>query len=85
MRLPSVLSSSPAVDDGTTSKDQVDAAISDSLGKVTNPEQTPIFICVVADCNRLFPNRDRLAAHRKRDHPDMDPEDNSDCLTWNST
>ena len=32
------------------------------------------------DCNRLFPSRDRLMFHRKRDH---DSEEDSDIITWN--
>ncbi|KAH6916903.1 hypothetical protein BKA70DRAFT_1250910 [Coprinopsis sp. MPI-PUGE-AT-0042] len=84
MNLPSVHPSTPALDDVSTTKDQIQAAMSESLGKVTSPEQTPIFICTTDNCNRLFPNRDRLVAHRKRDHPDVDADDVSTCLTWNT-
>jgi hypothetical protein len=32
------------------------------------------------DCNRLFPSRERLIFHRKRDH---DSEEDRDIITWN--
>ncbi|KAF8438107.1 hypothetical protein L210DRAFT_2305566 [Boletus edulis BED1] len=69
-RLPSVLKSKPATQDNTDA----------GLGWATSPEETPIFICAFQDCNRLFPSRERLMFHRKRDH---DSEDDRDILTWN--
>lgn len=49
---------------------------------VLNPSdhRTPIFICVMDKCYRLFPSRDRVMAHRKRDH---DTEDQEGIITWN--
>ncbi|EIW86888.1 hypothetical protein CONPUDRAFT_44783 [Coniophora puteana RWD-64-598 SS2] len=44
------------------------------------PCRTPIYICAFTGCNRLFPNRDRLMFHRKRDH---ESEDTSAIVTWN--
>lgn len=35
---------------------------------------------LTTDCNRLFPSRDRIMFHRKRDH---DTEDDKDIITWN--
>ncbi|KAI0066488.1 hypothetical protein BV25DRAFT_1820445, partial [Artomyces pyxidatus] len=75
-KLPSVLPSQPAIQDATTTKDQ----IASGLARVTNPSETPIFICAFDDCNRLFPSRDRLMMHRKRDH---DSEDVDHIITWN--
>ena len=42
--------------------------------------RTPIFICAMDKCYRLFPSRDRVMAHRKRDH---DTEDQEEIITWN--
>ncbi|KAJ2932682.1 hypothetical protein H1R20_g4417, partial [Candolleomyces eurysporus] len=81
MRLPSVLPSGPALQDLSAAQSDLDAAA--VLGKVTTPEQTPIFICALSDCNKLFPSRDRVMQHRKRDHPDLDPTDDSHIITWN--
>ncbi|KDQ63366.1 hypothetical protein JAAARDRAFT_147606 [Jaapia argillacea MUCL 33604] len=75
-RLPSVLPSAPALQDVTTTPEQLNSG----LARVTNPTETPIFICAYEDCNRLFPNKDRLMTHRKRDH---ETEDDSDIITWN--
>ncbi|KLO14654.1 hypothetical protein SCHPADRAFT_300589 [Schizopora paradoxa] len=43
--------------------------------------RTPIFICAFSSCHRLFPSRDRLIAHRKRDHSTEDGENH--VITWN--
>ncbi|KAI0652081.1 hypothetical protein C8Q79DRAFT_76753 [Trametes meyenii] len=75
-KLPSVLSSTPAVQDVLTAPEHVDAG----LARVTNPTETPIFICAMQNCYRLFPSRDRVMLHRKRDH---DSEDQEDIITWN--
>ncbi|KAH0826611.1 hypothetical protein J3R83DRAFT_4975, partial [Lanmaoa asiatica] len=81
-RLPSVLKSRPATQDTTTIKKDIDAG----LGWVTSPtEYASVFLCVCVadsaeDCNRLFPSRERVMLHRKRDH---DSEDDRDILTWN--
>ncbi|PCH33913.1 hypothetical protein WOLCODRAFT_160450 [Wolfiporia cocos MD-104 SS10] len=74
--LPSVLPSSPAVQDATATPEQLES----TLARVTTPAETPIFICAFERCNRLFPSRDRLMFHRKRDH---DSEDQGDVITWN--
>ncbi|KIM88559.1 hypothetical protein PILCRDRAFT_2784 [Piloderma croceum F 1598] len=74
--LPSVLPSRPALQDTTTTAKQVESG----LARVTTPQDTPIFICAFQDCNRLFPSRDRLMFHRKRDH---DSEEDGDIITWN--
>jgi len=84
--LPSVLAPAPAIPDQITSSEDLQAILSGSSvagGKVTNPEQTPIVICTVSNCNRLFPNRERLSVHRKRDHPSLTEEDVVECITWN--
>ncbi|KAH7885953.1 hypothetical protein F5I97DRAFT_1810116, partial [Phlebopus sp. FC_14] len=74
--LPSVLKSKPATQDTTTTLAQFNA----SHARVTSPAETPIFICAFQDCNRLFPTRERVMLHRKRDH---DSQDDRDILTWN--
>ncbi|KAH7914795.1 hypothetical protein BJ138DRAFT_1123285 [Hygrophoropsis aurantiaca] len=76
--LPSVLPPKPALQDTTTTPDQLQAA--NGLARVTNPTETPIFICGFESCDRLFPSRDRVMFHRKRDH---DSEDDSLIITWN--
>jgi hypothetical protein len=38
------------------------------------------FFFFAIDCNRLFPSRERLMFHRKRDH---ESEDDADIITWN--
>ncbi|KAF8846206.1 hypothetical protein BDN67DRAFT_939813 [Paxillus ammoniavirescens] len=75
-RLPSVLKSRPATQDTTATLAEIEAG----HGRVTSPAETPIFICAFQDCNRLFPSRERVMLHRKRDH---DSEDDRDILTWN--
>ncbi|KAI0294940.1 hypothetical protein BC826DRAFT_297594 [Russula brevipes] len=75
-KLPSVLPSQPAVQDTSTTKDQINTG----LARATNPAETPIFICAFTDCNRLFPSRERVMLHRKRDH---DSEEDRDIITWN--
>ena len=42
--------------------------------------RTPIYICAIDSCYRLFPSRERVMAHRKRDH---DTEDKEEIITWN--
>ncbi|KAJ7071207.1 hypothetical protein C8F01DRAFT_975008 [Mycena amicta] len=74
--LPSVLPSRPAVSHDETHEQLSPAA----LGKVTSPHETPLFICAFSDCFRLFPSRDRLMNHRKRDHNSDDVEK---VITWN--
>ncbi|KAF9229091.1 hypothetical protein BS17DRAFT_771004 [Gyrodon lividus] len=75
-RLPSVLKSRPATQDTTATVGEIEAG----HARVTSPTETPIFICAFQDCNRLFPSRERVMLHRKRDH---DSEDDRDILTWN--
>ncbi|KAI0673368.1 hypothetical protein C8Q78DRAFT_621684 [Trametes maxima] len=55
-KLPSVLPSTPAVQDVLTTSEHI------------------------GNCYRLFPSRDRVMLHRKRDH---DSEDQEDIITWN--
>ncbi|OAX44425.1 hypothetical protein K503DRAFT_706429 [Rhizopogon vinicolor AM-OR11-026] len=74
--LPSVLKSRPATHDTATTPDQLKAG----LARVTSPQETPIYICAFQDCNRLFPSRDRVMLHRKRDHSS---EEDRDIITWN--
>ncbi|KAF9448169.1 hypothetical protein P691DRAFT_622935, partial [Macrolepiota fuliginosa MF-IS2] len=76
--LPSLLPPSEGVQDTTTTLEQILAA--EQNGKITEPEQTPIYICALQDCFRLYPNYDRLMAHRKRDH---NTDSNADIITWN--
>ncbi|KAI0639640.1 hypothetical protein C8Q77DRAFT_1152604 [Trametes polyzona] len=75
-KLPSVLPSVPALQDVETTAEQVNAG----HARVTNPTETPIFICAMGNCYRLFASRDRVMLHRKRDH---DSEDQEDIITWN--
>ncbi|KAL9716562.1 hypothetical protein Ac2012v2_001010 [Leucoagaricus gongylophorus] len=42
--------------------------------------RTPICICALDNCYRLYPNHDRLMAHRKRDHGS---DSVVDIITWN--
>ncbi|KAI6007181.1 hypothetical protein EDD15DRAFT_2565893 [Pisolithus albus] len=112
-RLPSILKSAPAIQDGKNldiDTDFVDVQRSDEhrrsnkLGSWTShvsrrvrapsppstertPKstasypRTPIYICAFqGNCNRLFPSRERVMLHRKRDH---DSGDDRDILTWN--
>lgn len=72
--LPPVLPSAPAYD-------HKDEEVSTEVGRVTTPAETPIFICVIDNCNRLFPSRDRLAQHRKAIHNSTDVQ--NDVITWN--
>ncbi|EKM61293.1 uncharacterized protein PHACADRAFT_63025, partial [Phanerochaete carnosa HHB-10118-sp] len=74
--LPSVLPSAPALQDVATTPQQVNAGVA----RVTNPSETPIFICALDECNRLFPSRDRLMAHRRAAHA---TDDDGDIITWN--
>ncbi|KAJ6509347.1 hypothetical protein C8R47DRAFT_1208532 [Mycena vitilis] len=76
--LPSVLPSRPALADVDTTPEDLIAA--QGRAKVTSPKETPLFICALSDCFRLFPSRDRLMTHRKRDH---DSEDTDLVITWN--
>ncbi|KAK7468700.1 arginyl-tRNA synthetase [Stygiomarasmius scandens] len=76
--LPSVLRSQPAIQDASTTPAVLQAA--QSLAKVTSPEETALFICALQNCYRLFPTRDRLMLHRKRDH---DTEHDEHIITWN--
>ncbi|KAJ7107613.1 hypothetical protein C8R43DRAFT_905671 [Mycena crocata] len=78
MLLPSVLPSRPAVSDVSTTPEQLQAAL--ALGRVTSPKETPVFICAFPDCFRLFPSRERVMGHRKRDH---NSEDTDRVITWN--
>ncbi|KAI9461180.1 hypothetical protein F5148DRAFT_983118 [Russula earlei] len=75
-QLPSVLPWQPAVQDVSTRKEEIETG----LAKATNPAETPIFICAFTDCNRLFPSRERVMMHRKRDH---DSEEEGEIITWN--
>ncbi|PAV22461.1 arginyl-tRNA synthetase [Pyrrhoderma noxium] len=74
--LPSVLPSCPAMQDTNTTAEQINSG----LGRVTTPTETPIYICAYAKCNRLFPSRDRLVNHRKRDHNSDEMEH---IISWN--
>ncbi|KAJ7487404.1 hypothetical protein B0H11DRAFT_1860381 [Mycena galericulata] len=77
--LPSVLPSRPAVSDVATTPEQLAAAL--ALAKVTSPKETPLFICAFHDCFRLFPTRERVMTHRKRDHDNSEETDR--IITWN--
>ncbi|KAJ7786121.1 hypothetical protein B0H16DRAFT_1295108 [Mycena metata] len=87
--LPSVLPSRPAVSDVTTTPEQLQTAL--GLAKVTSPQEcameraTPIenLLFASADCFRLFPSRERVMAHRKRDHNSSDWENTDHIITWN--
>ncbi|KIK70796.1 hypothetical protein GYMLUDRAFT_235215 [Collybiopsis luxurians FD-317 M1] len=77
--LPSVLPAHPALTDTSTTSEQLET--SKSLAKVTSPQETAIFICALPDCYKLFPSKERLVAHRKREHRE---ESNANIITWNS-
>ncbi|KAF9654123.1 hypothetical protein BDM02DRAFT_3085719 [Thelephora ganbajun] len=74
--LPSVLKARPALQDETTTPQQLKPGIA----RVTTPEETKIFICKLDDCNRLFPSKERLMAHRKRDHGSGEE---GEIISWN--
>ncbi|KAJ7900154.1 hypothetical protein B0H14DRAFT_3423552 [Mycena olivaceomarginata] len=92
--LPSVLTSHASVSDVTTTADDLNAA--QGRAKVTSPKETPLFICALPgkdsalrrvldlflppDCFRLFPSRDRVMTHRKRDH---NSDETDHVITWN--
>ncbi|KAF4622882.1 hypothetical protein D9613_002148 [Agrocybe pediades] len=76
--LPSLLPSKPALQDTTSTKDEVD----NPFGKATTPDETPIFICAFEECYRLLPTHKALMAHRKKDHQTEDDE--SSIITWNT-
>jgi hypothetical protein len=76
--LPSLLPASPGLQDVTTTKE----GLNPGLATVTNPEETRIYICALPDCNRLFPTRDKVLAHRKRDHGGVEYAENT-IITWN--
>ncbi|EGO04922.1 hypothetical protein SERLA73DRAFT_128771 [Serpula lacrymans var. lacrymans S7.3] len=75
--LSSVLPSQSACQDVVTTLQQLQVG----LARVTTPNETPIFICRLEDCYRLFPSKDRLMFHRKRDHGS---DDGSNIVTWNA-
>ncbi|KAJ7630756.1 hypothetical protein FB45DRAFT_747832 [Roridomyces roridus] len=77
--LPSVLPSRPSVVDVTTTPEQIAAA--ETFAKVTSPKETPLFICALDNCFRLFPSHDRVMTHRKRDHDGS--EESRMVITWN--
>ncbi|PVF94503.1 hypothetical protein CPB86DRAFT_713142 [Serendipita vermifera] len=64
--------------DVTTSQEEIAA---NGVGRKATPQDTPIFICQLDGCNRLYPSRERLAVHRKRDHISDDAY--TAVLTWN--
>ncbi|KAH9486569.1 hypothetical protein JR316_0000634 [Psilocybe cubensis] len=76
MSLPSILPSKPAIQDTTSTVDE----IKQQLGRATNPEATPIFICALDECYRLLPSQKALMMHRKKDHQ---TEDDGWMITWN--
>ncbi|KAI0027319.1 hypothetical protein K488DRAFT_61967, partial [Vararia minispora EC-137] len=75
-KLPSTLPSQPALHDDVTTAEQ----LTKLAGRATNPSETAIFVCAFAECYRLYPSRERLMMHRKRDH---DSEDDGRIVTWN--
>ncbi|KAF9477540.1 hypothetical protein BDN70DRAFT_881109 [Pholiota conissans] len=78
--LPSLLPAKPAIQDTTTTAEQVN----NPVGKATNPESTPLFICALDQCYRLLPSRKVLMTHRKKDHPGH-ADDESEIITWNAS
>ncbi|KZP31150.1 hypothetical protein FIBSPDRAFT_945185 [Athelia psychrophila] len=74
--LPSTLPSKIALQDVTTAPDKLQS----SLARVTSPAETPLWICGVPDCHRLFPSRERIMQHRKQNHGS---EEDRDIITWN--
>ncbi|KIJ46384.1 hypothetical protein M422DRAFT_226680 [Sphaerobolus stellatus SS14] len=77
-QLPSVLPCSPGLHDG----EMTEAQLNSTVGRITSPEETPIFICAYDRCYRLFPSQEKLLIHKKRDHASDDPH--NDVLTWNN-
>lgn len=47
----------------------------------SSPLQAPSLLTAIPDCNRLYPTRDRVMLHRKRDHSGS--VDDSLIITWN--
>lgn len=59
--------------DVTTTKEEIAAATgTNGVGRKATPQDTPIFVCELNACYRLFPSRARLQAHRVRDHNTQD-------------
>ncbi|KDN39886.1 hypothetical protein RSAG8_08537, partial [Rhizoctonia solani AG-8 WAC10335] len=77
LSLPPHLKATPALPDIQTT----DEDIKNMVGRTSTPEDTPIYICMIDGCNKLFPSRERLGGHRKRDHGSDDTTTN--VLTWN--
>lgn len=70
-------------------------AIHKSVGDLTNPRDTPIFICTLSSsglessslCYRLFPSEQKLRAHRAKDHAATDtgqPLDGNQVISWSN-
>ncbi|KAF8598050.1 hypothetical protein BDV93DRAFT_527028 [Ceratobasidium sp. AG-I] len=77
LTLPTHLRATPALSDIKTTADD----LKNMVGRASTPEDTPIYVCTIEGCNKLFPSRDRLGVHRKRDHNSDDTTNN--ILTWN--
>ncbi|KZO92804.1 hypothetical protein CALVIDRAFT_540686 [Calocera viscosa TUFC12733] len=77
IHLPAVLNSRPVDPDESVTVE----TMAGLLGKVAAPQDTPIWICTLHYCNRIFQSHERLGVHRKRDHHSDDTE--SDVTTWN--
>ncbi|KAG5734054.1 hypothetical protein E4T56_gene15487, partial [Termitomyces sp. T112] len=75
--LPSVLQPTPALSDVDTTPQQMAAAR--DLATVTSPDQTPIYICALPNCWRLYPTQERLMLHRKREH---ETQDTDQIIRW---
>ncbi|KAF9015561.1 hypothetical protein BDQ17DRAFT_1418616 [Cyathus striatus] len=94
--LPSLLPSHPALHDPLTTLEQFQQAeklakVTSPEQQVARSAlvlddndcvycRTPIYICGLKDCNRLFPSRERLMTHRKREHSS---ESESEMISWN--
>lgn len=74
--LPSVLKARPALQDEMTTPEQLKPGVA----RVTNPDETKIFICKLDGCNRLFPSKERVMSHRKREHGS---EEEGEIISWN--
>ncbi|CEL57020.1 hypothetical protein RSOLAG1IB_08273 [Rhizoctonia solani AG-1 IB] len=79
LSLPPHLRATLALPDTRTTEKDIQQ--NNMVGRTSTPEDTPIYICTIDGCNKLFPSRERLGGHRKRDHGSDDTTNN--VLTWN--
>jgi len=77
--LPTTLPARPVLPDPEVIEKQ-EGVFEGSVGRLATPTDTPIFICTLNGCNRLYPSRERLGMHRRKDHASEDLSNH--LLTW---